>query len=296
MKATRIINYTTVLLIILLFGSCTDVLDLQSDSMEPRLVITGTLSTVPGYQVIEISATVPYFGQELPSNIDADRVCINGQELAHDAPGIYALGDQFAAVEGETYKLEVWIDFDKDGVQEYYSASTTVPVLHKLETLLLESVLPSSVKDIPFVLILGFQDTTGPHYYGASLSINDVVYSNRILRYYVHTLNSYSQDGKYVYFPVSDWIITDALTWDNGQTFDLYVGDTLTVELQTLSKEYYEYLLEAKTEKSQQFPLFSGPRGNVSGNISGGALGLFGSYAASRKTVILPECPGLPVR
>ncbi|MFA5201164.1 MAG: hypothetical protein WC398_02450, partial [Bacteroidales bacterium] len=68
MKATRIINYTTVLLIILLFGSCTDVLDLQSDSMEPRLVITGTLSTVPGYQVIEISATVPYFGQELPSN------------------------------------------------------------------------------------------------------------------------------------------------------------------------------------------------------------------------------------
>jgi hypothetical protein len=264
--------------------------------MEPRLVITGTLSTVPGYQVIEISATVPYFGQELPSNIDADRVCINGQELAHDAPGIYALGDQFAAVEGETYKLEVWIDFEKDGVQEYYSASTTVPVLHKIETLLLESVLPSSVKDIPFVLILGFSGTTGPDFITEPVSqVNDVVYSNRILRYYVHTLNSYSQDGEYVYFPVSDWIITDALTWDNGQTFDLYVGDTLTVELQTLSKEYYEYLLEAKTEKSQQFPLFSGPRVMSAGILAEAHWDCSLLWRPAGKTVILPECPGLPV-
>jgi hypothetical protein len=142
----------------------------------------------------------------------------------------------------------------------------------------------------------GFQDTPGEDYYGAALWINDVLYSNRILRYYIHTLNNYTQDGAFIHYPIPEWIITRTLTWDNGETFNLFSGDVLTVELQTLSKEYYLFLQEAKIEKNQHFPLFSGPRGNVTGNISGGALGIFGSYASSRKSVTLPECPGLPVR
>jgi hypothetical protein len=289
--------HTALLLLTFLFGAtgCTEPIELIGDDMESRLVITGTLSTEPGYQLIEISSTVPYFGTDLPENIDAAKVMLNDRELARDAPGIYTTGESFAAVEGETYVLEVWIDFDGDGQQEYYSATTTVPYIHVLESLSVRSLVPGAV-DVPFILLAGFQDTPGDDYYGAALWINNDLYSNRILRYYVHSLNDYSNDGTFLRYPIPEWIITESLVWDNGETYDLYSGDVLTVELQTLSEEYYRFLQEAKIEKNQHFPLFSGPRGNVTGNISGGALGIFGSYAVSRKSVILPKCPGLPER
>ena len=272
---------------------CTEAIELKGDDMAPKLVITGMLSTEPGTHTVEISSTAPYFGKELPVNTDATEVRINGEPLRRDAPGIYTTADMFAAEEGQTYLLEVWIDYDRDGQDEYYAATTTVPYVHVLERLSLRSLLSG---DVPFLLMAGFQDTPGENFYGAALWINNVLYSNRILRYYIHTLNDYSQDGGFIHYPIPEWIITKSLTWDNGETYDLFSGDVLTVELQTLSKEYYMFLQAAKIEKNQQFHLFSGPRGNVPGNITGGALGIFGSYASSRKSVVLPECPGLPVR
>lgn len=283
------------ILLAALFTSCTAPMELESLGMKPHLVITGVISTEPGQQAIEISATVPYFGLALPENIRAEEVRLDGELLQWDPSGMYVTDRTFAAEEGKTYLLEVWIDFDNDGEVEYYWATTTVPSIHKLEALSLRSVIPSR-NDVPFILMAGFYDTPGEDYYGAALWINDVLYSNRILRYYVHSLNSYTQDGEYLRYPIPEWIITSSLIWDNQQTFDLYAGDVLTVELQTLSKEYYEYLQQAKIEKNQHFPLFSGPRGNVIGNIQGGALGIFGSCAGSRKSVVLPECPGLPNR
>ncbi|HOO68731.1 MAG TPA: DUF4249 family protein, partial [Bacteroidales bacterium] len=182
MKYTKII-YTVVLLLTVLGGAngCTEPIELEGDDMNPKLVITGTLSTEPGYQIIEISSTVPYFGTDLPVNIDAARVLLNDMVLIRDAPGIYTTGGNFAAVEGETYLLEVWIDFDGDGQEEYYSATTTVPYVHVLESLSVRSLIPGEV-DVPFILLAGFQDTPGEDYYGAALWINDDLYSNRILR------------------------------------------------------------------------------------------------------------------
>lgn len=280
---------------LVVLAGCTEPIDLQSDGMEPQLVISGTLSTNPGYQYITVAQTGNYFDLELPYDVDATEVRINGEKLIHDGTGTYSLGDNFAAVEGKRYDLEVWIDFDRDGVDECYTATTTVPYHRDLSSLTLESVMPSSPPDVPFLLVAGIDDQVGEDYYGASLSINGDLYSNRILRYCVMTLDISAQDGEPVRYPLTDWIIYESLTWDNGATYDLYCGDRLTVELQTLSKEYHKYLTDAKTEKNQQFPLFSGPRGNVEGNIEG-ALGIFGSYACSRRTVIIPDCKGLPKR
>ena len=294
MKYAKNITLLLLLLFALLQG-CTYPMELKSEGMEPHLVITGLISTDPGPYMVEISATTPYFNLELPVNIQAEEVRIGGELLVWDPSGVYVTASTFTAEEGETYVLEVWIDFDGDGEIEYYQASTTVPYIHTLDALSLRSLMPSG-NDTPFLLMAGFLDTPGEDYYGAALWVNNVLYSNRILRYYVHTLNEYSQDGEYLRYPIPEWIITGSLVWDNEQTFDLYAGDELTVELQTLSKEYYLYLQQAKIEKNQNFPLFSGPRGNVTGNISGGALGIFGSYASSRRSVTLPECPGLPSR
>lgn len=291
-------SFTTLLLLLFLsvVCACTERIDLVSEGIEPQLAITGTLSTEAGYQYIEVYETQPYFGTDLPTKYDISYATINDVKLTRVARGTYTLPSNFAAVEGETYTLKVYVDYNKDGEEECYWATTTVPYTHELESLSLEAALATSKPNIPFFLIMGFNDTVGNDYYGASLYINGDLYSNRILRYYVHSFTSTSQDGTFLHFPITDWIIMSSLTWDNGATYDLYCGDKLTVELQTLSKEYYNYLKDAKTEKSQQFPLFSGPRGNVRGNIQGGALGIFGSYTVSRRSVIIPDCDGLPKR
>ena len=66
---------------LVLFTGCTATMDLESMGMEPKLVITGVLSTDRGSQIVEILATVPYFGKELPENIQAKEVLLNGEPL-----------------------------------------------------------------------------------------------------------------------------------------------------------------------------------------------------------------------
>jgi hypothetical protein len=65
----------------------------------------------------------------------------------------------------------------------------------------------------------------------------------------------------------------------------LVAGDTVTVELNSLGKEYFNFLQEAQAELRGSNPLFSGPPANVKGNISNGAIGFFSAYSVSRASV-----------
>ena len=62
----------------------------------------------------------------------------------------------------------------------------------------------------------------------------------------------------------------------------LVPGDTVTVELNNMGKEYFGFLQEAQAELRGSNPLFSGPPANVKGNISNGAIGFFAAYSVSR--------------
>lgn len=277
-------------------AACTTTVEIVTDDVEPHLVITGALCNRATTHIITVASTGPYFSPELPENLRGAEVQINGVSLETNQNGIFYTKSDFMPVPGETYRLDVYIDFDRDGRPECYSATTTVPEVHVLDSINLAMLFPKKTINPPWFIVGSFRDSPGEDYYGAALYVNSHNYSNRLLRYYVHNLNDYGREGQYVQFPIMEWIISKELPWDNANTFPLYQGDVLTVELQTLSKEFYEFLSVAKEEVSQQVPLFSGPRGNVRGNISGGALGVFGSYTVSRASTVIPSCSGMPVR
>jgi hypothetical protein len=66
-------------------------------------------------------------------------------------------------------------------------------------------------------------------------------------------------------------------------------GDTISIELNCLSEDYYNFIRTASLEVSGGNPLFAGPPANVPGNISNGAVGILGVSTVSRKSLILPE-------
>lgn len=276
--------------------ACMAELKIDTDAMEPQLVITGAITTRNAIQTVTVATSTNYFTSTLPTNIPATSVTINGDSLITAGDGIFYTKESMAGVPGQRYDLEVKIDFDKDGVDEVYTASAVMPPVHSLDTLTLEPLIEKEGQSTPpWFIVAAFQDSPQVNYYGAALYVNGYAYSNRILRYYVHQLNGY-EEGIYVQFPVMEWIIQHELTWDNSSVFEVFAGDVLTVELHTLSPEYYRYLSAVKTEVSQQMPLFSGPRGNCEGNISGGALGVWGAYSVSEASVVVPHAQNMPTR
>jgi len=97
---------------------------------------------------------------------------------------------------------------------------------------------------------------------------------------------------------IPNWIVTDDRFF-NGQYLwgatiayvekdRLVQGDTLEVDLYRISREYYNFIEDAKSELRGYNPLFSGPGANIRGNISNGAIGFFAVYPVSRAIYIIP--------
>lgn len=100
---------------------------------------------------------------------------------------------------------------------------------------------------------------------------------------------------------LSKWLVTDDQFFNGiyakgivvsylDQSSDnekLISGDTLTVELKSISREYYFFIQDAQAELRGSNPLFSGPGANVGGNISNGAIGFFAAYTLSKANAIV---------
>ena len=169
-----------------------------------------------------------------------------------------------------------------------------MPAMHILDSVSLR-LISSSTSDGPVWSVFAhFQDQPGPNTYGAHLYINDIQYTNRIQRYYVNIFGETAAEGQYINFPV--FFIRNELSWDDEDKIHLYTGDTITFELNELNETYYDFIRSAQREIGGGNPLFTGPPANVPGNISGGALGIFGAYTISRQAVILEDEYGFPQR
>ena len=286
--------------------ACTEPIDLSNSGMDPMLVITCILTdtTEFGRNIVNenevfIGRTVDYFGQWQNVGITGAKVWLDSEPLTFRGSGFYRPQEGFTVVPGKTYTLEVQYDFDNDGVDEIYTATTTVPPKYKLDSISLAPL--SFTSDYLALMMMYFNDSLGHKYFGAKLNNenDERFYSSRILRYACFELNDFTAGGIYRSIPLSsfEFYIRHEMNYDNKEFYRIYAGDSLMVQLEALSSEYYHYLEVAKTELSHNNPLFSAPRTNVPTNIKGGALGVFGSYTFSRAYVQVPKnTPGLPKR
>jgi hypothetical protein len=90
-------------------------------------------------------------------------------------------------------------------------------------------------------------------------------------------------NGSYIYgLPVG-------FLWDDDPREALQPGDSVTLELNSIEKAYYDFVVDAQLEIMGNNPLFSGPPANVRSNIDNGGKGIFTAYSAHRVSVIVSE-------
>jgi len=281
--------------LLLLFG-CRERIDITTDNAVPQLVITGYVTTDTMAHIITIAQTMGYFGTETPKTYDNAVVTINGEPLHALGAGRYATDEDFFGEPGKTYLLEAYIDKDNNGNPQYYTASTTMPPMHVLDSITLRFFRNDHHGEPAWAIYVNFRDVPNvPNLFGAHLYVNSEKYSNKLRRYFLNFFDESAADGQYIRF--FTYILRHEMRWDiEEHFFKIYTGDTLTLEFNMLDRTYFNYIQAAKAEVSGSNPVFAGPPANVPCNIQGGALGIFGAYTTSRKSLIITDKYGFPIR
>ena len=295
----RIFNFSIFLFFSFLLGSCEKDITIKLDPTSTNLVVDAQIEN-DKYPVVILTNSLDYFSTLDPSLLlssyvhNARVLVSNGSIVAqlqeksakNDSTGLvdyyYSLDDAYSGPKfrGElktTYNLEIYLD------SMVYKATTTIPGLDKYIDSLWWVNAPSS-DDSAFVNLKA--RVVDPPGYG------------NYTRYYT-SIN----DGPY--YPglnsVFDDQITDGTTYtvtvDKGVNRNLPIdreensffnkGDSVVVKLANIDKATYEFWRTMEFNYSSVGNPFSTPTVVIS-NISNGALGYFGGYAAQYKGLLIP--------
>ena len=238
----------------IIFYSCTARIDIKTNDTEPRLVIFGTISGDTIRHSVRITRSTGYFSNEPPPPISNAVVTISTENeiftLHEDTiPGIY-FTDSIAGKCGETYTLDVWLDFDSDGTTEHYQATSTMPTGPRVDSIFLSSMV---INDFPILWLYG------------------EVFSGTDNNFCIYTAKNNEEEGLFDYFAIfsQDMIIMvgNAYPLPYFARGGVHVGDTVNFRVDNLSNNYAAFLQQASDEMSVKTPFFSSPPAEVITNI-----------------------------
>jgi hypothetical protein len=270
-------------LLSLLAFSCTEKIDIQLDDSYVRLVVDGAITTdTMAHTVVLKTTSSYYYNQPTPMVSGAQLSITDGTRtfnLKEDSEGVYRTDPSVYGIGGQTYTLHIKLASAIGGNTDYSAVSTLNPI-KSLDSVSLLFHPEWSRKGIWEVKCYVQEPPTVDFY-------RFLILKNR--RLLTDTLN--------------EWFVTDDKffngSYTNGATVaylqqgsakeGLNKGDTVTVEVNSIGKEYANFLWEAQAEMRGSNPLFSGPPANVKGNINNGAIGFFAAYSATRSFAITPE-------
>ena len=268
------------------FASCTEIIDIDLGATYRRLVVSGSITTDSIIHQVELSTTSDYF-----SNIPAPRITNAVVELEfenrllllpeHDTmPGVYVTPYAFRGIPNTTYQLHIsQVDLNEDDNPETYNAEATLPPCAILDSIRLTYFLSPFVSG--YQVLMYAMDPPTREWYSFKIWKNSDLLTDTLSKYSVQSDDFYN--GSYIYgLPVG-------FLWDDDPREALFPGDTVTLELNSIEKAYYDFVVDAQLEIMGNNPLFSGPSANVRSNIDNGGRGIFAVYSAQRISLIVPE-------
>jgi hypothetical protein len=254
-----------IFLAILLLSACTERIDIHTDEAAPKLIIYGKISTEHQRQVINITRSTGYFADSKPEGVSGAEVEVTSSDnmsyrFSCAGNGNYVSNDNFSGAEGETYQLQVRIDFDGDGIQETYEASSYLP--HKIEIDGIR-IVPSRIFDQLIEIQLsadlpekkdGVANGYNLHFYHNERALNDSLKSFSIFS--DEYINTRRLDTLTCYYISKE-----------RDNIDLAPRDIIKVRVEVITRDYLEFITDAQNEISGSMPLFGGPPANVRTNI-----------------------------
>lgn len=267
----------TFCIIIVVFISCEEVIELDLTNVPTQIVIEGFVTDQEGPYQIKISQTVDFYDSNLfptESNALVRIYDDSGNEdlLAEVSPGIY----ETTILQGErgvTYTLEVQLD------------GTTYTAISKMpeQPITLDSISAnfeeeSLFYDEGYYATAYFNDPLViDNYYRMQVMVNGEVY------YFIDLDDDEAAPEKDINF----WLTNDKFTDGNLQDYEfphrLNVGDTFDVTLQHLDRstfDYYRTLVDVINGGGVA------PSNPIS-NMQGGALGYFGAFSETKNSIIV---------
>jgi hypothetical protein len=260
--------------------SCTERIDLPLDESSVRLVVEGAVTTAKGIHKIYLSKSTSYYYNQEPPKVTGAFVSISDGEniykLTEDLPGVYLTSSDFYGVEGKTYTLSIKLASSIGGFTEY-TATSTMPqgtVLDSVSLAFYADFGEAGVWEVKCFM----SDPQAANYYRFLTSRNEELLTDTLNKWFVTDDQFFN--GTYTYGAAINYL-------DQSSEEEMLIpGDTVTVELNTINREYYDFLTDAQIELQGSDPLFSGPPANIRGNISNDAIGFFATYTVSKAFAI----------
>ncbi len=255
------------LTIIVSFSACEEVIDIDLNNADPKLVVDGWIYNTPGPYRIRLTQSTDYFDTTRPNTIENALVIISENNTVFDTlkmtrPGVYQTQKILQGKVGATYQLKVFYN------NEVYESIATMKPLAALDSITYRYESGSVFRDEGYYITTHFQDPlTVGDFYRWKFFLNDKRYKPDNLLYASDEL----YNGNYISFEFR---------------YDFDLNDTVRVEMFSIEKNMYEYL-SGLDEQENTGDLFDTPPGNAQGNISNGALGYFGASAKEVKEIII---------
>ena len=257
------------LFLIALFTRCEDVITVDLENAEPQIVIEGTITDAPGPYTVKITKTTDFYQPSVYEKVSNAVVIIkdsygNIDSLQENEPGVYYTSIITSSY-NETYFLEVIAEGQE------YSASTELRTPMILDSISLEQNYDEESRDNIRINVYS-QDNPGiKDYQRFRIAINGE-FENEYSLY-----DDRLTDGNYIENSI------------NVDKEDVAPGDTLTVVMSTIDEAAYRYYstLQEVIGTDGGFSVFSSSPSNPETNLTNEALGFFGAYAISSKTLIV---------
>ncbi len=257
------IFYLVAFLLMGIFTSCEEVIDVNLKTAEPRLVVEATINWIkntPGnIQAIRLSTTTGYFDTEIPPVTNAGVQITNSSGTVFtfaeiDQPGLYICSN-FVPVLGETYTLTIEYQGEIYTSTERLLATPTVTRVEQRND---AGVLGEDIE--------------------LKFFFNDI--PNETNFYFLGIFDPYKV--------IPEYGVLEDRFFQNNEMFGLYFSDqfkptdTVTYTMSGVSQQYFNYMniLLAQAGTTSAGP-FSTPTSTVRGNIvnqtnfSNFALGYF---------------------
>ncbi len=256
-------------------GGCEDVVQVELNSTEPKLVIEGYLSNYPRDCYFRVSRTTDFFNPR--GSIDGVTGALivvsdnSGSEdtLAENTPGTgyYVFPREFSAVAGKTYSATVVLE------NRTFTANTTMVDQVRVDSMTFEyeednRFVDEGEEQDGYRLHVYFEDTPDrPDYARIKLT------KRRPFDYDIAYYDIFLYDGR----------LSDGNTVDYNYFFKVFqLGETAQVELLVMDKVMYDYFLTLReVAVGQEGNVFDVTPANPNTNWSGGVLGYFGAFNSS---------------
>ncbi len=238
---------------LMMLASCEDVIDLELDNTDPRVVVEALADINTSSISINVTLTNDFYEQAAPNQVTDAEITLKNEagdevNIPVNSEGSYSLSP-INLIEGEIYELEVIVD----GIS--YTAETTAPF--KVPLLGIDTILrpPFFQGGDPFIqsFYRWFDNENQDNFYRLRTFVNDTIV------------------GPYAFYSDNQ---LDGELFVRPLMAPVFFGDTARFQLISIDKSTYDYFIELQAVLNQGFggttPF------NPKGNFDNNALGYFG--------------------